>query len=127
MLASGSPDTRFGRPLPFGRRQPADDLAERTLRYCVHGEIYNHLKVRDELVEAGLAPKWKGHSDTETLLAAIDAWGIRRALECSTGMFAFALWDKAERKRRLCVIGLGRSRSTTVASARTDRSCSVRS
>ena len=62
-----------------------------------NGEIYNHLEIRDELTAAGLAPNWKGHSDTETLLAAIDAWGVRGALERSTGMFAFALWDRADR------------------------------
>lgn len=62
-----------------------------------NGEIYDHLSIRDELAEQGLASNWRGHSDTETLLAAIDAWGVRGALERATGMFAFALWDKAER------------------------------
>src|SRR4051794_13510099 len=44
-------------------------------RYVIiyNGEIYNHQTVRGELAEAGLEPNWKGHSDTETLLAAIDA------------------------------------------------------
>ena len=72
-----------------------------------NGEIYNHQKIRDELAQGGVAPNWKGHSDTETLLAAIDAWGIRGALERSTGMFAFALWDKAERTLTLARDRLG--------------------
>ena len=72
-----------------------------------NGEIYNHLEIREELLGAGLAPNWKGHSDTETLLAAIDAWGIRGALDRSTGMFAFALWDKAERRLTLARDRLG--------------------
>jgi asparagine synthase (glutamine-hydrolysing) len=60
-----------------------------------NGEIY--LEVRDELASIDRAPNWAGHSDTETLLAAIDAWGVRGALERATGMFAFALWDRQER------------------------------
>jgi len=74
-------------------------MASASGRYVIayNGEIYNHLEIRDELGAAGLAPNWAGHSDTETLLAGIEAWGVRGALERSTGMFAFALWDKAER------------------------------
>ena len=60
-----------------------------------NGEIYNHLKLR-QLLGYTL---WRGHSDTETLLAAIEAWGLEKALSHSVGMFAFALWDT--RKRRL--------------------------
>ncbi len=61
-----------------------------------NGEIYDHLAIRAELEAAGVAPAWRGHSDTETLLAAIDAWGVRRTLERATGMFAIALWDRHE-------------------------------
>jgi asparagine synthase (glutamine-hydrolysing) len=43
---------------------------------CYNGEIYNHLDLRAELEESGKAPAWRGHSDTETLLAGFDAWGI---------------------------------------------------
>ena len=67
-------------------------------RYVIiyNGEFYNHQQVREELSAAGLPYNWTGHSDTETLLTAIEAWGIRGALQRAAGMFAFALWDKAE-------------------------------
>jgi len=62
-----------------------------------NGEIYNHLELRKELEAARAAPAWRGHSDTETLLAAVEAWGVEATLKRSVGMFAFALWDRAER------------------------------
>lgn len=70
-----------------------------------NGEIYNHLSLREELERSHLAPSWRGHSDTETLLAGFVAWGIRATLERCIGMFAFAVWDKAEQ-----VLTLGRDR-----------------
>ena len=60
-----------------------------------NGEIYNHLDLRQELHASGLAPAWRGHSDTETLLAGFDAWGVRETVERAVGMFAFAVWDRA--------------------------------
>ena len=57
-----------------------------------NGEIYNHLQLRAELDKASLAPAWRGHSDTETLLAGFDAWGIRATIEKCVGMFAMAVW-----------------------------------
>ncbi len=62
-----------------------------------NGEIYNHLELREELESVECAPAWRGHSDTETLLAAIDAWGVEEALKRSVGMFALSLWDRMER------------------------------
>jgi asparagine synthase (glutamine-hydrolysing) len=59
-----------------------------------NGEIYNHRDMRAELEAVNAAPKWRGHSDTEVLLAAIGHWGLQGALERSNGMFAMALWDK---------------------------------
>ena len=63
-----------------------------------NGEIYNHAELRQELEAERAAPAWRGHSDTETLLAAFVAWGVERALQKSVGMFALALWDKQERR-----------------------------
>jgi asparagine synthase (glutamine-hydrolysing) len=57
-----------------------------------NGEIYNHLELRERL-----AGPWRGHSDTETLLAAIEAWGVEGALKQCVGMFALALWDRQEK------------------------------
>lgn len=104
-------------------------------RYVIafNGEIYNHLELRAELdrgaasvmttfgnrVVENLAPSdglkrqiryvssvsWRGNSDTETLLAGFSAWGIRATVERCVGMFAFAVWDRAEH-----MLVLGRDR-----------------
>ena len=65
-------------------------------RYVIvfNGEIYNYESLRKQLESEGVAPLWKGHSDTEILLASVVAWGIDVALKRSVGMFAFALWDR---------------------------------
>jgi len=62
-----------------------------------NGEIYNHLDLRRELEAARAAPGWRGHPDTETLLAAIETWGVDATLRKCVGMFAFAAWDRTER------------------------------
>jgi asparagine synthase (glutamine-hydrolysing) len=66
-----------------------------------NGEIYNHLNIRRELQTSDDAPAWRGHSDTETLLAAIETWGLPGALQRSVGMFALALWDRERRQLQL--------------------------
>ena len=58
-----------------------------------NGEIYNHLDIRNELMQRGFAG-WRGHSDTETLLAGFDLIGVEETLKLAVGMFAFALWDR---------------------------------
>ena len=68
-----------------------------------NGEIYNHLELRGELGTA--APAWRGHSDTETVLAGFDAWGIDATVGRCRGMFAFAVWDRVRRE-----LTLGRDR-----------------
>lgn len=68
---------------------------------ALNGEIYNHLSIRKELEEAQPARAWRGHSDTETLLAAIESWGLAGGLQRCVGMFAFALWDCKERRLTL--------------------------
>ena len=57
-----------------------------------NGELYNHGALRDRLAGEGLV--FRGHSDTEVLVGAIQAWGLDAALDRSEGMFAFALWDR---------------------------------
>ena len=66
-----------------------------------NGEVYNHLDLRRELETEGAAPQWRGQSDTETLLAAIANWGLDDALRRAHGMFALALWDRAEKRLSL--------------------------
>ena len=81
-----------------------------------NGEIYNHLDLRRELEGFALSPNpspangrgetdWRGHSDTETLLAGIEAWGVEATLKKSIGMFAIALWDS-----QTCTLTLARDR-----------------
>lgn len=82
-------------------------------RYVIafNGEIYNHLDLRRRLddqaasggatfessrASASAQLPWRGHSDTETLLAGFEAWGIETTLTLAIGMFAFAIWDRAE-------------------------------
>lgn len=73
---------------------------------CYNGEIYNHLEVRRSLEATGTVA-WRGHSDTEVLLEAIARWGVRSAIERSNGMFAFAVWDREERRLTLARDRLG--------------------
>jgi asparagine synthase (glutamine-hydrolysing) len=72
-------------------------------RYVItyNGEIYNFQALRKELEKSSHPPVWRGHSDTEVLLAAIEAWGVKSTLRRCNGMFAFALWDRHERKLML--------------------------
>lgn len=74
-------------------------------RYVIvfNGEIYNHLVLRGAL---GNMP-WRGHSDTETLLAACESWGVEAALTKCVGMFSFALWDRHTRTLTLARDRLG--------------------
>lgn len=71
-------------------------MSSPTGRYMIafNGEIYNHHDLRNVLQTSGSAPFWRGHSDTEILLAGFDVWGVEATLERTIGMFAIALWDK---------------------------------
>jgi asparagine synthase (glutamine-hydrolysing) len=63
----------------------------------LNGEIYNHRELRTMSGDV----QWVGHSDTETLLACFAAWGVRKTLERTVGMFSLALWDRRERRLHL--------------------------
>jgi asparagine synthase (glutamine-hydrolysing) len=72
-----------------------------------NGEIYNHEIIRRELDTLHACPSWRGHSDTEVMLAAIAHWGVVEAIKRSIGMFALALWDRKERVLHLIRDRLG--------------------
>jgi asparagine synthase (glutamine-hydrolysing) len=74
-------------------------------RYVVvfNGEIYNHAELREQL---GPQP-WRGHSDTETLLASFERHGVVATLPMLVGMFAIAVWDRHERELTLARDRLG--------------------
>ncbi|MEO7651363.1 MAG: asparagine synthase (glutamine-hydrolyzing), partial [Bryobacteraceae bacterium] len=69
-----------------------------------NGEIYTHAGLRQRL--AGLGHPFRGHSDTEVMLAAIVEWGLVEALTLFNGMFACAVWDRTS-----CQLHLARDRS----------------
>lgn len=72
-----------------------------------NGEIYNHLNLRSELSKQNLNPNWRGHSDTETLLACFSTWGVNKTLQKLVGMFAIALWDREQQTLTLARDRLG--------------------
>lgn len=102
----------------FGhRRLSIVDLSERgqqpmwshSGRHCItyNGEVYNAPEIRADLERRGLAMAWRGHSDTEVVLEAIEALGLHEALLQFRGMFAFALWDRDARRMSLVRDRLG--------------------
>lgn len=84
--------------------QPMRSVSQRYI-IIFNGEIYNHQSLRRELESFGMC--WQGHSDTETLLAGFEYWGIRATIEKAIGMFAMAIWDTQLRQLHLVRDRLG--------------------
>ncbi|RZL04477.1 MAG: asparagine synthase (glutamine-hydrolyzing) [Rubrivivax sp.] len=76
---------------PAGHQPMSSSSGQYVLAF--NGEVYNHLLLRQEL-QASSSRIWRGHSDTETLLAAFEQWGVEATLSRCVGMFAMAIWDR---------------------------------
>lgn len=69
---------------------------------CVfNGEIYNYRTIKNKLLEEKKVTAFRGGSDTEVLLEAFEAYGVRETLALCKGMFAIALFDKKTKKLTL--------------------------
>jgi len=88
-------------------RQP---MVSHSGRYVIiyNGEIYNFGQLRKELTDRGGEIGWRGHSDTEILLESLDRIGVDRTLKLANGMFAFAMWDRTEKRLTLARDRLGK-------------------
>lgn len=72
-----------------------------------NGEVYNYQALRSELERAGVAPRFRGHSDSEAILACFEAFGIEAAVPRFIGMFVIAVWDAKEQELTLIRDRLG--------------------
>ena len=88
---------------PEGGKQPMHSPDRNTI-IIYNGELYNTPELRTELMSRG--HKFVGHSDTEVLLHAYLEWKTD-AFSRLNGIFAFAIWEKRERRLTLCRDRLG--------------------
>jgi len=85
--------------------QPMESSSGRYI-ICYNGEIFRYLEIKKELEKLQIS--FRGRSDTEVILAAIDHWGLNLALQKIEGMFAFALWDRKDKQLHLVRDRLGK-------------------
>jgi asparagine synthase (glutamine-hydrolysing) len=83
---------------PHGHQPMTSPSGHLVMAY--NGEIYNYLEIKMDLVSAGIS--FRGESDSEVLLAAIEIWGFSKTLERLAGMFSFVIWDRRTRRMTLC-------------------------
>jgi asparagine synthase (glutamine-hydrolyzing) len=90
---------------PHGHQPMISECGQFVITF--NGEIYNYLEIRKELEKVAGNVAWRGHSDTEVMLAAIRQWGPNAAIKKFVGMFAFALWDRHKKVLHLARDRLG--------------------